>query len=423
MSKILKLMIAKTDPVDSERWLPLWMHARDTAGVMEHLYDNWLSPSAKHVVCEQFGESYGRKLCVLLAYLHDIGKATYAFQSLISEKIPQIKEKLEAEGLLLVSARDLTDQKERVHSFCGEAILGNQGFPVGISVIVASHHGKTPNDDFDSRKSKQEFYEKSVYCGKQKEIWENIWKEWIAICLEQSGFSGVEELQDAGMKAQILLTGLLIMADWLASNTYLFPTIDVETNGKMNLYPSRVERAMERIHLPDFWIPGENDFGMDAELFELRFGFSPNRVQQTVMEIAQQVSEPGIFIVEAQMGIGKTEAALAAAEILGKKAECGGIFFGLPTQATANGLFPRLVKWAEQQSEGVKLGIRLAHGATELNEDYQRMVQKSSSSMEDDGDSNLVVHSWFEGKKVALLADFVIGTVDQFLWQGFGRNM
>ena len=323
---------------------------------------------------------------------------------------------------MLVSARDLTDQKERVHSFCGETILGNQGFPVGISVIVASHHGKTPNDDFDSRKSKQEFYEKSVYCGKQKEIWENIWKEWIAICLEQSGFSGVEELQDAGMKAQILLTGLLIMADWLASNTYLFPTIDVETNGKMNLYPSRVERAMERIRLPDFWIPGENDFGMDAELFELRFGFSPNRVQQTVMEIAQQVSEPGIFIVEAQMGIGKTEAALAAAEILGKKAECGGIFFGLPTQATANGLFPRLVKWAEQQSEGVKLGIRLAHGATELNEDYQRMVQKSSSSMEDDGDSNLVVHSWFEGKKVALLADFVIGTVDQFLMAGLRQK-
>ena len=212
------------------------------------------------------------------------------------------------------------------------------------------------------------------------------------------------------------------MADWLASNTYLFPTIDVETNGKMNLYPSRVERAMERIRLPDFWIPGENDFGMDAELFELRFGFSPNRVQQTVMEIAQQVSEPGIFIVEAQMGIGKTEAALAAAEILGKKAECGGIFFGLPTQATANGLFPRLVKWAEQQSEGVKLGIRLAHGATELNEDYQRMVQKSSSSMEDDGDSNLVVHSWFEGKKVALLADFVIGTVDQFLMAGLRQK-
>ena len=158
-SEILKLMIAKTDPTDSERWIPLWMHAYDTAGVMGYLYDNWLSPSAKHVVCEQFGESYGRKICILLAYLHDIGKATYAFQSLISEKIPQIKEKLEAEGLMLVSAKDLTDQKERVHSFCGETILGNQGFPVGISVIVASHHGKTPNDDFDTRKRKQRSYE------------------------------------------------------------------------------------------------------------------------------------------------------------------------------------------------------------------------------------------------------------------------
>ena len=72
MSKILKLMIAKTDPVDSERWIPLWMHAYDTAGVMGYLYDNWLSPLAKHVVCEQFSESYFRKLCVLLAYLHDI---------------------------------------------------------------------------------------------------------------------------------------------------------------------------------------------------------------------------------------------------------------------------------------------------------------------------------------------------------------
>ena len=47
----------------------------------------------------------------------------------------------------------------------------------------------------------------------------------------------------------------------------------------------------------------------------------PREVQHTAMEIAQNTIEPGIFILEAQMGVGKTEAALAMAEILGQKQE------------------------------------------------------------------------------------------------------
>lgn len=59
--------------------------------------------------------------------------------------------------------------------------------------------------------------------------------------------------------------------------------------------------------------------------------------------------------------------------------------------------------------------IRLAHGAAELNEAYQQLIPGRSVTQEDDPDSGIMVHQWFEGRKQALLADFVIGTVDQLL--------
>lgn len=295
------------------------------------------------------------------------------------------------------------------------------GVPVGISVIVGSHHGKTPEDySYVVEGNIDSFGE--VFFGQQRSKWEAIWKEWLDTALEKSGFSSVEELPDISMEAQVILTGLLIMADWIASNTYYFPLIKTDCLGKDTDYPKRVNNAIERLNFPEFWIPGENDWGMDDALFEERFGFLPREVQHTAMEIAQNTIEPGIFILEAQMGVGKTEAALAMAEILGQKAGSGGIFFGLPTQATANGLFPRLMKWAEQQSENVKLGIRLAHGAVALNEDYQQLIKGSAMSVGEDEKNNLVVHSWFEGRKVALLADFVIGTIDQLLMAALNQR-
>ena len=87
------------------------------------------------------------------------------------------------------------------------------------------------------------------------------------------------------------------------------------------------------------------------------------------MEAANTMDAPGILILEAQMGVGKTEAALAAAEILAARFGAGGIFFGLPTQATANGLFPRLLQWAENQPDDLPRSIRLAHGMAELKEE------------------------------------------------------
>ena len=149
----------------------------------------------------------------------------------------------------------------------------------------------------------------------------------------------------------------------------------------------------------------------------MRFGFAPNAVQRAVLEAVDTAAEPGILILEAQMGVGKTEAALAAAEIMANRFGLGGVFFGLPTQATANGIFPRLLGWADTQSEEtLPQAIKLAHGMAELNESYLRLQGRGVQLEEDAQEEHQVqVHQWFRGNKQALLANFVIGTVDQLL--------
>lgn len=43
----VRLFAGKTDPVNSGFWLPLWMHLRDTAGIMVYLVQKWLPESVR----------------------------------------------------------------------------------------------------------------------------------------------------------------------------------------------------------------------------------------------------------------------------------------------------------------------------------------------------------------------------------------
>ena len=123
---------------------------------------------------------------------------------------------------------------------------------------------------------------------------------------------------------------------------------------------SRLSAAWKELDLPLCWEVGQ--IYDNCEMFEERFGFLPNCVQREFMETSEKTASAGIYILEAPMGLGKTEAALAAVEILAGKHGFGGIYFGLPTQATANGIFGRIKQWAEQQCDEEKHTIRLAHG-------------------------------------------------------------
>ena len=405
------IIAAKSDHNDKTKWLPFKVHNSDTSGIIELLYDKWLPESVKRYISTNLNVSYDieesdyktKNLCKLIALIHDIGKITPAFQSKITFNIENHTEMLLNNGL---KVSDIPEVSRSPHDIAGQFILEERGFPKEISVIIGSHHGRTSQNISD-----QESY-LSNYFGRRNEQeneWRKLWAEWIGYALKKTDWASIDELPKPNVKIQMILTGLLIMSDWIASNTEYFPYIDVDNRISDEECRKRIESAWNKLEFPNCWY-AEKNYDL-PEFFKQRFSFEPNPVQRTVMDIVSENPEEGLYIIEAPMGNGKTEAALAAAEILASKFGSGGIYFGLPTQATANGIFRRICDWA-RVCDKENHTIRLAHGMTELNEEYKEMFRGKAS---DSGDDGVIVHEWFEGRKQALLADFVIATVDQFL--------
>lgn len=416
LSKELAAAVAKSDRENGNDWLPFWMHSFDTAGIMEKLAQKRLPESISDYLCAECG---GReklfstlKFCALV---HDIGKLTIVFQSRIYDAVDFSPFAVCVE---LPKSSSLVNASDTPHALASEAILLKHGCPKGVASIAGAHHGR-PSAWADVRDqisgactAVENFYGKR---GKYRQLFESLWKEWIDFSLECAGFSELSDLPDMAVPAQVVISGMLVTADWIASNTTYFPLISADQKGEFGDYPKRIENAWTTIGFPNMW-ESKARFGLDDEAFKERFGFLPNPTQADIISTATDAESSGIYIIEAPMGLGKTEAALALSEILAARAGAGGMFFGMPTQATSNGIFPRLEKWAGglAEDEQTLLAIKLAHGNAALNEDYRELFT-GHSNLNIESDSGLIVHDWFSGRKQTLLSDFVIGTVDQLL--------
>lgn len=392
------------------------MHSFDTAGIMEKLAQKRLPESISDYLCAECG---GReklfstlKFCALV---HDIGKLTIVFQSRIYDAVDFSPF---ADCVELPKSGSLVNASDTPHALASEAILLKLGCREGVASIAGAHHGR-PSAWADVRDqisgactAVENFYGKR---GKYRQLFESLWKEWIDFSLECAGFSELSDLPDMAVPAQVVISGMLVTADWIASNTTYFPLISADNKGEFGDYPKRIENAWTTIGFPNMW-ESKARFGLDDEAFKERFGFLPNPTQADIISTATDAESSGIYIIEAPMGLGKTEAALALSEILAARAGAGGMFFGMPTQATSNGIFPRLEKWAGglAEDEQTLLAIKLAHGNAALNEDYRELFT-GHSNLNIESDSGLIVHDWFSGRKQTLLSDFVIGTVDQLL--------
>lgn len=415
-------LAGKTNKENPDEWLPLWMHLIDTAGIMGNLIDYWLPESAKDFITESIPKEKLKAVAAFIGLTHDLGKSTAVFQSKICTQLPEIKNKLSEWDFGLANITRFEDGKMTPHALAGYSILLKYGCPKEIGTVIGAHHGKPTDNNVDPETQIEVFYPNYFGIGgdrekqkKQKKVWEGIWKEYLDYALKVSGIGRVEDIPLPSVPCQVILSGLLIMADWIASNTYYFPLIPVDECGSAEVYPARITDAWDKLSLTENWAP--LCFAMDHSSFYQRFGFYVNEVQNLMLEAVLSSSRPGVYILEARMGSGKTEAALAAAEVLAARFGAGGLFFALPTQATANGIFGRLESWALEQAENdcAVHGIRLAHGMAEMNDQYSSLFHGTAYLQDEEGAAGLVVHPWFTGKKQALLSDFVIGTVDQLL--------
>lgn len=151
--------------------------------------------------------------------------------------------------------------------------------------------------------------------------------------------------------------------------------------------------------------------GMDGIFPE----FTPRLVQTLVDKLPV---ESGVTIIESPTGSGKTEAALAYASELLKAGVVESIIFALPTQATANAMFDRILKMVEKIYSDSNL--LLAHGKARFNErfiDLKKAAKgKSPQDREHELEATIQCSQWLtQSRKRVFLGQVGVCTIDQVL--------
>ncbi|WP_218146871.1 CRISPR-associated helicase Cas3' [Nitrosospira sp. Nsp14] len=306
----------------------------------------------------------------LIAAAHDIGKVSPTFQKKIYSALSQENE------AVLSSLRGFNSDAEKLwggHGGVSQATAEEQKTGKYIPEILGQHHGFSPNLALYQATSE-------VFGGQP---WQTQRIELLSQ-LRQALAADFPVVID-GLQARVL-AGLTTVSDWIGSGS-LFedPGID---------WRPRIEQALDSAG----FIQPRLKPGLS---FVEVFGFPPKPAQTRLIEAANQ---PGVYVLEAPMGLGKTEAALYAAYQLLQKNLATGIYFALPTQLTSDKIHERANAFLERVLEdgSPHKQALLVHGNAWLKQ----------FEMGEEGDPG---GAWFAQGKRGILAPLAVGTVDQAL--------
>ena len=203
------------------------------------------------------------------------------------------------------------------------------------------------------------------------------------------------------------LMGLTTVADWIGSSDALCRDDRLTSWSGDAAAWFTSSRALARQALADLGMASAAfqpmTSGADAIALALD-GRLPRPLQQAVADVIDQLADaPGLVVIEAPMGEGKTEAGFGLTS--GR-----GLYVAMPTQATSNALFGRVAGFLSRATDG-PIQLALAHGAGGPVAAHNRLREVGLGT----ADSGVTAGWWFRGSKRALLASHGIGTVDQAL--------
>nr|WP_231971611.1 CRISPR-associated helicase Cas3' [Thiohalobacter thiocyanaticus] len=353
--------------------------------------------------------------------LHDIGKFARHFQALQ----PELFNKLQGEQAELPYVR---------HDVLGELLWRTTLYPYGaerglLSLTaggrrpsydtaadywlhtVLGHHGKPVSAKDASVREVPESYFPETAREAAKDFFDD-WRE-----LRGLGADTPLPPAETVAKASWWLAGLAVLCDWLGSNQRYFPLVEevipLEEYWQRALV--QAEKAVQRSGVvPTPIAPVKKP----TELFGSYF--TTLTPLQAHCQSLQLYSGPALYLLEDVTGAGKTEAALILAHRLMAEQGVRGLYFALPTMATANAMFERMGQvYRHLYIEKAAPSLVLAHGARRLHRGFRDAIEDypvAGNNDYGDGTEPAQFHcaGWLaDNPKKSLLAEVGVGTVDQ----------
>jgi CRISPR-associated endonuclease/helicase Cas3 len=362
---------------------PLLCHLLDAAAVGEALLPRFAPPLP-----------LPPSWIAYLVALHDIGKADPLFQN----KAPGCAPRLRAAGLPLPEAvvpfRHEARSAEWLLAHLQEKHGWRRGAALLASQAVAGHHGRFRPDDTHLDAPAQ-----------RRPEWARLRRRFAAALAGALAVPPLAPRFGNASRAGAVLSALIILADWIASNEELFRRLPPAAAAEY-LGGAREEArcAVQRLGLePSPASPAPRTF---RHLWPQCERLRP--VQRAVEAMCRRRPRPGLAIIEAPTGDGKTEAAIYLAEHWRRATGRGGLYLALPTAAASDQMHARYAEFLRRCRPAAE--PLLVHGLAWLLDDASPVGATETDGEAGEGE---LARAWFHAPKRALLAPEGVGTVDQ----------